>query len=231
MAMPTFHIYDLIMLAILLWCGVYGAIKGMAWQVAALASLVVSGYVAGRFSERLAPYLSNEAPWNRLLAMCILYFATSMAIWMLFRVVKGWIDRVHLKDFDRQLGALLGLLKGVVWCVVITFFAVMLSEPARQKVLESRSGYYIALLTHRAATLLPADIQAALGKYLDEFNRRLDPHAVVASAFKGRGPHADFEPSESKLGQFANDEIHLVTAANGLPILRLRRFSCGSKFD
>jgi len=173
------EIYDLFMLAILLWCGVYGAIKGVAWQVAALASIFVSGAVAGRFSEQLAPLLSNEAPWNRLLAMCILYFGTSMAIWMVFHVVKQWINRLHWKEFDRQLGALLGLLKGVLWCIVITFFAVMLSDSARQKVLQSRSGYCIALITHRAARLLPADIQATLGKYLDEFNRRMDPKVAA----------------------------------------------------
>ena len=70
--------------------------------------------------------------------MLVLYVVTAGAIWLLFRLVSGIIDRLKLKEFDRQLGALFGLAKGVLYCVIITFFAVTLSEPARQAVLQSR---------------------------------------------------------------------------------------------
>jgi hypothetical protein len=70
----------------------------------------------------------------------LLYVATALAIWLLFRLVSGAIDRVKLKEFDRQLGVVFGLAKGILYCVIITFFAVTLSETARQTVLQSRSG-------------------------------------------------------------------------------------------
>ncbi|NIL97244.1 MAG: CvpA family protein, partial [Planctomycetales bacterium] len=88
---------------------VFGAWKGMAWQLAALASLVVSFIVAARCSGPLAPYFSVQAPWNRFLAMLVLYMITSLGIWLLFRLVAGVIDRVRLKEFDRQVGAMFGL--------------------------------------------------------------------------------------------------------------------------
>lgn len=168
--------YDIFMLAVLAVCTIHGAIKGLAWQVAALAAILLSAGVAAHFSGPLAPMLGSEAPWNRLLAMLILYVGTSLGVWFLFHVVKEFINRLQLKEFDRQMGGLLGAVKGVLWCIVITFFAVTLSESARQTILRSRSGYYIAVATARAAPVLPDEIRAVLGKYIEELDRKLDPN-------------------------------------------------------
>jgi membrane protein required for colicin V production len=169
------HPYDIFVLAVLAATTLYGLWKGVAWQVASIASLVISTVVAGRYGAALAPYLSNQAPWNRFLAMLILYLATSAGIWMIFHVVARLIDRIQLKDFDRQLGAILGFAKGLLLCVVVTFFAVTLSESARRSILHSPSGYYMAKLIHKAGPLLPQEVRDLLGKYVDELDRRLDP--------------------------------------------------------
>src|SRR3972149_1242062 len=119
--------YDIVMLVVLVAAAVLGAWKGMVWQIASLASLVFSAWVAIHFSASLAPYFSAKEQWNRFLAMLVLYIVTSLAIWLLFRMVSGIIDRVKLREFDRQMGALFGLAKGALLCLVITFFAVTLS--------------------------------------------------------------------------------------------------------
>ncbi len=175
--MTNMQTYDVFMLAVIVLTALFGAWKGMAWQLASLASLVVSCMVATRFSGELAPYISQQEPWNRFVAMLVLYVATSAAIWLAFRLVAGLIDRVQLRDFDRQMGALFGLAKGVLLCLVITFFAVTLSETARQAILQTRSGYYIALLIQHATPVMPEEIRSVLGKYIDELDRRLDPAA------------------------------------------------------
>lgn len=171
----SFHVYDILMLIVLLGTTIFGFWKGMAWQLASLASVVVSAVVALRFRGDLAPMFSASEPWNRFLAMLVLYLGTSLAIWLLFRLVAGFLDRVRLKEFDRQLGAMFGLFKGVLLCVVITFFAVTLSETARQKVLGSNSGRYIAVLIKNATPILPDDVTRVLGEYLDQLDRKLDP--------------------------------------------------------
>ena len=172
--------YDFLMIAVLFLCTLFGAWKGMAWQLAALASLLVSGIVAMRLSGPIAPYFGAVSPWNRCIAMLLRYVGTSLVIWLLFNLVSGFISRLRLKEFDRQLGGVFGAIKGLLWCVVITFFAVTLSEPARQGVLKSYSGYYIAVLTHRAAPLLPPEVRAVLGKYIAELDRKLDPKTPPA---------------------------------------------------
>jgi len=169
--------YDILTLVVLIAAAVYGACKGMAWQVASIASMVVSSVVAMRFSAALAPQISNQEPWNRFLAMAILFALTSLVIWVAFRWVSGIINRMKLKEFDRQMGALFGLAKGILFCLVITFFAVTLSESGRQAVLRSRSGYYTALLVQRGTPLMPQEVRDVLGKYIDQLDRRLDPNA------------------------------------------------------
>ena len=168
-------VYDAVMLALLIFATVFGAWKGMAWQIASLASIVVSVMAAVHFSGPLAPIFSNREPWNRFIAMFVLYLLTSFTIWIIFRFVARFIDRVKLKEFDRQMGALFGLAKGILFCVVITFFAVTLSENLRQTVLASFSGRAIAVLIKNATPVLPEEVTDVLGKYIEELDRRLDP--------------------------------------------------------
>jgi len=179
--------YDIFMLAVLALAVLLGAWKGMAWQLASLGSLVLSFLVAMRFGGPLAPYVSAQAPWNRFIAMLILFLLTSLAVWMVFRLVSGVIDRVKLKDWDHQAGALFGLVKGIVLCVVITFFAVTLSEWARQIILKTYSGHYIAVLLEKGTPIMPDEVRRVLGKYIEELDRKLDPK-TPADAPAGLGP-------------------------------------------
>jgi membrane protein required for colicin V production len=167
--------YDIAMLAVLLITTLLGAWKGMAWQIASLASLVASYFVAARFSGPLAPLFGDQEPLNHFLAMLVLYLSTSMVIWLIFRLVARLIDRVRLKEFDRQVGGLIGATKGVLLCVVITFFAVTLSADSRQMVLLSRSGYYISVLIDRARPIMPDDLRQVLEPYLKRLDDELDP--------------------------------------------------------
>jgi membrane protein required for colicin V production len=167
--------YDVVMLAVLVLATLFGLWKGMAWQIASVASLVVSVFVAMRLSGAVAPHISAQAPWNQFIAMFVLYVATSAGIWIAFRLVAGIIDRVRLKEFDHQVGALFGLAKGVLLCLVITFFAVTLSETLRQAVLKTYSGRYIAILIKRTSPIMPAEVQKVLGTYIEELDRKLDP--------------------------------------------------------
>ena len=173
--------YDIAMIFVLAATTVYGFWKGLAWQVASVCSLVASYFVALRFSDQLAPMISAQAPWNKFLAMLALYLGTSAAIWLAFRIVSGAIDRVKLHEFDRQAGGLVGAAKGVLICVVITFFAVTLSEQSRGQVLESKSGYYIALLIHKATPIMPQEVEDLLGPYLEQLDKKLDPNTPPAN--------------------------------------------------
>jgi membrane protein required for colicin V production len=168
--------YDIVMLAVLAVATIFGAWKGMAWQVASLASVLVSAFVAMNFSGLLAPWLSDRE-WARFAAMLILYLLTSLAVWLVFRLVASAIDRVKLKEWDHQVGGLFGFAKGVLLCMVITFFAVTLTESGRQTVLKSRSGRAVAFLIQQGRPLMPQEVDRVVGQYIEQLDKKLDPNS------------------------------------------------------
>lgn len=168
--------YDILMLLVLLAATLFGFWKGMAWQIASLASLVVSYFAALRFADRLAPMISNHAPWNKFVAMLAIYIATSFVIWTIFRLVSGMIDRVKLDGFDHQMGGLIGLAKGVLLCIAITFFALtILPQAQRDTIVASRTGEYIVVLLDKTDAVVPPEIHDVIHPYVEKINQRLDP--------------------------------------------------------
>jgi membrane protein required for colicin V production len=169
--------YDLIMLAVLAAATIFGFWKGFAWQVASIASIVVSYFAALKFADRLAPMISKNEPSNKFVAMLVIYAGTSLAIWMIYRAVGGAIDRVKLHEFDRQMGALVGFAKGVLFCIAITFFAVtILGRAQREKIIASRSGKYIVQVLDKADAVAPPEIKSVIGPLIEKVNQRLDPN-------------------------------------------------------
>ncbi len=166
--------YDLIMLIVIGMATIFGAIKGFAWQVASLASIIISYLVAYRFRYDVAEMIQAKPPWNQFLAMLILYVGTSFVIWVGFRLLSTSIDRVRLKEFDRHLGAAFGLAKGLVYCLLITMFATSLLGPNQQAAIcHSRSGYYIAKALDNSVGVLPKEIHDVVGPYLAKLDEKL----------------------------------------------------------
>lgn len=168
------EIYDIIMLVILVVAVVFGATKGMAWQIASIAALVVSYLVAVQFSEPVATYIKVEPPLNKLAAMLLLYLGTSLAIWIGFGFVRSYIEKMSLKEFDRHAGALLGAITGVLLCVSLTLFAVtMLEDEQRQYVTRSKSGLYITQGINEFQSAFPPAVHEALAPYIQKLNEEM----------------------------------------------------------
>lgn len=169
------HPYDILMLIILASALIFGAIKGFAWQVASLASIVVSYLVASYFRNDVAQWINAQPPWNMFLAMLLLYFGTSLAIWMLFRLISSSIDKIRLKEFDRQLGAGFGLLKGAAMCCIVTMFAMTLLGPNQKvAIAKSKSGRYIAQALAHAGSIMPNEVKEVIGPYLENVGQQLE---------------------------------------------------------
>lgn len=170
--------YDFLMIAILVGLTLYGYTKGMAWQVAHIASLIASYFVALNFADQFAPMFGQNAPLNKFIAMLVIYIATSFGIWMLFRVVRGAIDSVKMEGFDHQMGALIGLARGVLWCVGVTFFAVtLLPQAQKEMIIGSQSGRYIAMLLDKTESVVPPEVHEVIGPVIERIEQKLQPGA------------------------------------------------------
>src|SRR5262245_13667643 len=56
--------YDILMLIVLALAIVWGAWKGLAWQIASIASIGLSYFVALHFRLPLARVINASPPWN-----------------------------------------------------------------------------------------------------------------------------------------------------------------------
>jgi len=169
--------YDLLMILVLVAATLFGFWKGMAWQVASLASLVLSYFAALHFADDLAPKISSQAPWNKFVAMLAIYVATSFVIWTVFRLISGVIDRVKLDGFDHQMGGLIGFAKGVLLCIAITFFAVtILPQNQKDTIIASKAGRYIVRFLDKTHTVVPAEIHEVIHPYVERIEQQLDPN-------------------------------------------------------
>ncbi|MDB4650225.1 CvpA family protein [Pirellulaceae bacterium] len=163
--------YDIIMLAILGISVFLGFWKGFAWQIATVAAFVVSYFVSAQFSVQIAQYLGI----NELIAMFGLFIGTSLLIWIGYGFVHKQIEKMHLKSFDRQIGALVGLGSGIVICLIVTFFAVkLLGDSMSQKIVQSNSGNYITKLIGKMDGVLPDQLQEKVQPYVNELDKKLE---------------------------------------------------------
>lgn len=201
--------YDLLMLAVLGGLTLYGYFKGMAWQIAYIASFVASYFLATRFADQIAPNITFvNPPANKFAAMFIIYVISSFFVWMIFRVVRKMIDSVKMEGFDHQMGAIIGFVRGVIWCVGLTFFAVtLLPEAQKQLIISSRSGYYIAKLLDETDSLFPPEVHQVVGPYLDRLNNELRPNGSLPMA-----------PNQLPGNQPAGNQPNWATGAAGTSI-------------
>ena len=178
------------MAVVLLGAMAFGAVKGFAWQLASIASIVVSYAVAYHYREPFSQNIHAAPPWNRFLAMLILYIGTSLVIWVAFRMIGGTIDRMRLKEFDRQIGALFGLGKGAILCTLITLFAVTLfGDSVRDTIVGSRSGRWIARLLDQSDAIMPEELAPVVRPYLDQFDGQFEPRSASNTWF-GEAPQS-----------------------------------------
>ena len=80
------------------------------------------------------------------------------------------IESMKIEALDRHLGAILGLVKGGMFSLFLTFFLVTLSHAARETIINSESGYVAAVVIDRLDPVIPGDLHALLEPYI----RRLD---------------------------------------------------------
>lgn len=211
------EIYDILMLAILVVAVIFGAVKGMAWQIASIAALVVSYFVAVQFNEPVAAYITVEPPLNKLAAMLVLYLGTSLAIWIAFGFIKSYIEKMSLKEFDRHAGALLGAITGVLLCVSLTLFAVtMLKDEQRQYVTRSKSGLYITQGINEFQQVFPPAVHEALEPYIQKLNEEMQRQ-------NGMDPNGLTDPNQLLNPEFPQDGQGLpawnMPSANQYPSL------------
>ncbi|MDR0611765.1 MAG: CvpA family protein [Planctomycetaceae bacterium] len=192
-------VFDLIIFAILIALAFRGWMTGMVAQIVSVGSLAVSWVVASRFAFLFAPSIPAEEPWNKIGAMIVLFIITLLAVRLAHRYLEKKIKDWNLAKWNRHLGGLLGLLKGLILCMVLTFFGVMLSEATREVVFKSKSGNHLARLIEKTETFIPSDSCELLRRQLESFNAKINETNINGTNISGTEIFTNLSPEEKSL--------------------------------
>lgn len=165
-------LYDAVMLLIVIVALVQGAWRGMVWQLAPIASLILGYIVAYPMSITSAQYF-GKPPLNRLWAMLAIYAVVSMAVYLFIRSLRESLEKMKLVEFDRHLGALLGGVKGVLFTVALTIGLITISDDARDIILKSESSTIAARLMNTISPILPEQLNTLVHPYVKNLNDQL----------------------------------------------------------
>ncbi len=138
--MENISAFDLVALVVLVGTIFWGGMRGVVSQVAAIATWIVSWQLASRYYWLVDRFVTISEPWRRPVASLIVFVASAIAIGIAARFLKRGLSLAGMREFDRQMGALVGGLKGALICVVLAFFATVVSDKTRAALVESKSG-------------------------------------------------------------------------------------------
>ncbi|MCA8997531.1 MAG: CvpA family protein [Planctomycetaceae bacterium] len=158
--------YDVFIAGILAFFAIRGAMKGVVWQLAGIAGIVLCFVFADGISAAAGPYVHLEPPLNHWVVLFVSYLVFSFVCFGIARSISTWIEKNQMKEFDRHLGAVFGLLKGVILSLILTFLIVTVSQSARVALKDSYSGKGAAIIMDRLHPILPEKLHNALAEYI-----------------------------------------------------------------
>ena len=164
--------------------------------VGLLAGIVIAGWTYPQLTAILLPFIESRV-WSQVLGFVLIVAAVMFAAFLAGLAVKKAISAIGLGIVDRLLGALFGLVRGVLLVtLVLTVFAAFL--PDSPWIRHSRLAPYFLAGTHAVSFVVPAalsqQISAGADRLLapppprvEEKPQRLKKHRNALSAGQGSG--------------------------------------------
>lgn len=141
-------IVDIIILGVVLLSCLFGAFRGLIKEALSLAFWIGAAVLASVFSDAVALRLSNviDTPVLRQIAAFVLIFVfTVFAGGLISNLISKLMSRAGLGGVDRALGAIFGIIRGVVIVTVVVMLTAQL-QVTRELYGESILMPYIMVL-------------------------------------------------------------------------------------
>lgn len=158
-------VYDAAMAGVIVAGMVWGAFRGITWQVASIASLVLGYSVSHPLSGQLAPHFPGDPVVARALAMLAVYCAVSGGVFLVAWLIRATLRQLKFEAFDRHLGMVLGGMEGALLGLVITLFVVSLAPQTRDPIFTSPTGKVVGQVMAAVGPILPAEARGVLGPF------------------------------------------------------------------
>lgn len=153
--------FDYIVLVIIGLSVVISMMRGLVRELMALASWVIAFIVARLYTMQLAPLLPAALPSDSIryfAAFLILFLATLLVCNLLSIVLSQIFKHAGLGWFNRTLGAIFGLVRGVMIVGVIVLLAGFTNIPKDIRWRNAMFNAPLEALVNRVLPFLPEEI-------------------------------------------------------------------------
>lgn len=209
--------YDAVMIGLVVAGMIWGAVRGVTWQIASIASLVLAYLFSHQVSAYLAPYLPGEPAVQRAGSMLAAYVVVSGGVFLAAWMVRTTLRKMRFEAYDRHLGMVLGGLEGSLLGVVGTLFVVSLAPGTREPIFSSFSGRVVSRVMDAAGPVLPNQVRDVLTPV---WSRVSDPDSRASIARDDAIPTTPMDPpadgsplrdlargARSKIGRAVGDAV------------------------
>ncbi|TYO98510.1 membrane protein required for colicin V production [Geothermobacter ehrlichii] len=119
------NLVDILILVVLLFFLVKGALRGLLREVCSLIGLLLGGFLAFRYQGPLAETIMDVLDWPAqvcvVIAFLLLFFSCVALFAVLGFLLSRFVKMVFLGGLNRVTGAFFGLVQGVLLLAIIMF--------------------------------------------------------------------------------------------------------------
>jgi membrane protein required for colicin V production len=162
-------IADWIILGFLVFSVIGAAMEGFFFEAFKLAGLAVGYLLAAWQYQRLADWFAPhlKSPWlGEIAGFLIIFFAVLLVAGIAGRIARWAMKKAGLSSLDRVLGAVLGLLRGIL-VVAIVLTAVAAFAPAAKWLDGSELAPYFLVGGRASIWLAPPELRHRFYQGLD----------------------------------------------------------------
>lgn len=164
---------DVILGAFLLFCMVWGAIRGLTTQLARLVTLFLGITAARQLGPELAPVLSNQfaniqPPTDLVAAYILIFLGVCLVISLVTWFLKDVLSELKLKKYDRIFGAVLGGIAGSIFATLLLSFFLLLFPKNLAIVSQSQCAPVMCLVLEKIQFIFPEMLSDVLQRALQQ---------------------------------------------------------------
>jgi membrane protein required for colicin V production len=180
---------DWLMIAVVVLSVLVAAAQGFIYEAFSLGGVVVGYLLAAwgywKVASWYAPYV--KTPWAAdLCGFLTIFFVVVLVAGSIGRIARFGIKEAGLRWFDRMLGGIFGLVRGIL-LVMISVLALASFSPGSRLLARSSMAPYLLVLARAAVWMAPSQVRQQFHSGVDAIARIREgaPAATEPSAAPG----------------------------------------------
>jgi len=183
--MTSSQVLDLFSVIVIGFFTIKGASRGLISQITWIAALLLCFKFSSVLTPLVEPVIGVDPPLRRWIAMALVYVGLCLGVFIAASMLRGWLEKAKLKDFDKHLGSILGMSIGVVVCMTAIFFLLTIWPTSLGAVRNSWSGKTAAVIMHQVDPLLhltPEGAEDQIRAVIESYQDKLDFNEELSGA-------------------------------------------------